>query len=420
MERAREKKTFNINLILLLLGRMVSDTGSSLQMVVMPLYLIDINGSAAIVGIFSFLALTPTLLVYPFAGVLGDRLNRKAIMVATDIASGVIILVLATTSHLGKMSLALLLFGQTLVSLLNGLFDPATKGMLPQLVDAGDLTRANSAVAALRTLSGLLGPVIGTALYANLGITILFFLNGISFLLSAGSEMLINYKHFGQIRRKGTKGIVADLAEGLQYILTNKILGKLCVFFLLVYALIQPIFTVVLPLFFRNQLNYSDTQYGYLQMIIILGALFGSILVGLLFGKEKRVIAPLGIGCLMLMGMMLIFSLLLFPFSLSLLGKETLFYFSILAGTLFLLSVAIMFIHVPIQALVQRGTPNEYMSRMFSIVGLITKGGIPLGALLYGFIINWLEIHRTIFLTTLTIIFISALFLRSFSKAYKA
>ena len=192
------------------------------------------------------------------------------------------------------MSLALLLFGQTLVSLLNGLFDPATKGMLPQLVDAGDLTRANSAVAALRTLSGLLGPVIGTALYANLGITILFFLNGISFLLSAGSEMLINYKHFGQIRRKGTKGIVADLAEGLQYILTNKILGKLCVFFLLVYALIQPIFTVVLPLFFRNQLNYSDTQYGYLQMIIILGALFGSILVGLLFGKEKGLLHLLG------------------------------------------------------------------------------------------------------------------------------
>ena len=131
MERAREKKTFNINLILLLLGRMVSDTGSSLQMVVMPLYLIDINGSAAIVGIFSFLALTPTLLVYPFAGVLGDRLNRKAIMVATDIASGVIILVLATTSHLGKMSLALLLFGQTLVSLLNGLFDPAQRNVAP-------------------------------------------------------------------------------------------------------------------------------------------------------------------------------------------------------------------------------------------------------------------------------------------------
>ena len=159
-----------------------------------------------------------------------------------------------------------------------------------------------------------------------------------------------------------------DLSEGLKFILDNKVIRKLCVFFLIIYALIQPIFTVVLPLLFRTQFHYSDTQYGYLQMIIILGALLGSILVGLLFGKEKKVIKSLMIGCNMLMGMMLTFSVLLFPFSLSQLGKDTLLYFSLLSGVLCLLSVSIMFIHVPVQALIQRKTPNEYMSRTFSIV----------------------------------------------------
>jgi len=71
--RKRDKKAVNTNLILLLLGRMVSDTGTSLQMVIIPLYIIDIGGSAATVGLFSFLALMPTLLVYPLAGVFGDR-----------------------------------------------------------------------------------------------------------------------------------------------------------------------------------------------------------------------------------------------------------------------------------------------------------------------------------------------------------
>jgi len=113
-------------------------------------------------------------------------------------------------------------------------------------------------------------------------------------------------------------------------------------------------------------------------MIIILVALLGSILVGLLFDKEKNVIKSLMIGCNLLMGMMLAFSVLLFPSSLSQLGKDTLLYFFLLSGVLCLLSVAIMFIHVPIQALIQRKTPNEYMSRIFSIVGIITKGGIPL------------------------------------------
>ena len=68
-------------------------------------------------------------------------------MVATDLASGGVILALALTSYLGKMSLAVLLLVQAIISLLNGIFDPATKGMLPQLVDEAELTRANSAVA---------------------------------------------------------------------------------------------------------------------------------------------------------------------------------------------------------------------------------------------------------------------------------
>ncbi|MGB4149340.1 MAG: hypothetical protein WBJ92_10035, partial [Tepidanaerobacteraceae bacterium] len=107
--RKKENKALNTNLILLLLGRIVSDTGTSLQMVIMPLYIIDIGGSAATVGLFSFLAIMPTIFIYPFAGVLGDRLNRKTIMVATDLASGGVILALALTSYFGKMSLAMLL-----------------------------------------------------------------------------------------------------------------------------------------------------------------------------------------------------------------------------------------------------------------------------------------------------------------------
>jgi len=397
---------------------MVSDTGTSLQMVIMPLYIIDIGGSAATVGLFSFLAIMPTIFIYPFAGVLGDRLNRKTIMVATDLASGGVILALALTSYFGKMSLAMLLLVQTIISLLNGIFDPATKGMLPQLVDEAELTRANSAVASLRTLSSLLGPVIGTVLYANLGITVLFFINGISFLLSAISEIFIKYEHFRHKAGEGIMGIMTDLSEGIKFILDKKMIRQLCVFFLIIYALIQPIFAVVLPLFFRSQLNYSDTQYGYLQMIIILGALMGSILVGLLFGKEKKMLRLLKMGSNLLIAMMLAFSLLLFPYVISQLGDDTFLYFFLLSAVLFILSVAIMFIHVPIQGLIQRKTPNEYMSRIFSIVGVITKGGIPLGALVYGFILNRIEMHWTILSATVLIILISLVFLISLSKLH--
>lgn len=411
----REKK-INKNLLLLLLGRMISDMGTGIQIVIMPLYIIDAGGSASTVGLFSFLSLMPTLLVYPFAGVLGDRMNRKIIMVATDLASAVAILGLTYVSHLGSMNLTLLLAVQVIVSMFYGLFDPATKGMLPQLVSPEELTRANSTLASMRILSGVLSPVIGAVLYGSLGVDSLFLINGISFLISGSFSTLIKYKHINSESASEETRFLTDLTEGFRFILTNRAIRKLCTFFLVVYALIQPIFTVVLPLFFRSRLNYTDTQYGYMQMTMILGALLGSILVGVLFGKEKEGLKSLFIGCCMQIVMMIAFSLLLLPYSISILGNDTVLYFALLAGVLCLLSVAIMFINVPVQTFIQKATPNEYMSRVFSIVGMISKGGMPFGALLYGIVLNKIETHWTILAADLLMLIISVRFLSSFLK----
>lgn len=403
-------KTFNLNFILLMLARMVSDTGSGIQAVIMPLYIIDTGGSPAAVGLFSFLSLVPALLAYPFAGVLGDRLDRKKIMVACDVSSGIMTLALAITAYYGRMSLVLLLSAQVLVSLLYGFFDPAAKGMLPRLVPEKDLTKANSKVTSARILTGLVSPLIGTALYSKLGITALFAVNGISFLLSAFTELLISYTHNRQ-ETTAVRGILTDLSEGIRFVAYNRSIGELCVFLLVIYTFIQPVFTVVLPLFFRLQLEYTDTQYGYLQMAMLLGALLGSILVGLLFGKEKKFAKALITGCSLLIGSILTFAVLILPHSLSMLDGSSPLYFVLLSGTLCLLSTAVMLINVPAQTFIQRKTPDEYMSRIFSIVGMITKGGMPFGALLYGIVLNKTPIHWTILTSGLFIVIFSAIFI---------
>lgn len=199
-------------------------------------------------------------------------------MIACDVASGAITLALAITAFYGRMSLVLLLSAQVLVSLLYGFFDPAVKGMLPRLVQEKDLTKANSKVASLRILTGLASPVIGAALYSKLGITALFAINGISFLLSAFTELLITYTHNRQ-EAKAVQGILTDLSEGIRFVAYNRAIRELCTFLLVIYAFIQPVFTVVLPLFFRSQLEYTDTQYGYLQMAMLFGALLYGIIL---------------------------------------------------------------------------------------------------------------------------------------------
>ncbi len=411
----RNKKNINMNLILLLLGRMISDIGSSIQMLIMPLYIIDIGGSASTIGLFSFLSLVPILLVYPFAGVIGDRLNRKKIMVTADFLSAVLVLSLAYISHIDKMNMLLLLTTQVFVGLLYGFFDPATKGMIPQLVPEDELNKTNSKVATLRILSGLIAPLVAVALYTKYGITLLFLINGISFLISGSSELFIRYNHISKNSIKGINGILEDMSEGVKFIKNSQSIMKLSMFFLVVFAFIQPIFSVILPLFFRTQLNYTDTQYGYLQVALFLGALLGSILVGR-FSKKENLKKPLFIGISSMMASIVLFSSLLFPGVVSFLGKDSLSYLILFSAIMMTLYAAIMFINIPVQTIIQSETPKNYMSRVFSIVGLISKGGMPLGALIYGMVLEQIDIHITVAFTTIIILIVSFNFTKSFQN----
>lgn len=63
------------------------------------------------------------------------------------------------------------------------------------------------------------------------------------------------------------------------------------------------------------------------------------------------------------------------------------------------------------QIFIQRVTPNEYMSRMFSIVGMITKGGMPLGALVYGIILNRAPVHWTVITAALLMMLVLVVFM---------
>jgi MFS family permease len=406
---------FNKNLILLLLGRVVSDIGSSIQMLIMPLYIIDEGGSAATVGLFSFLSLMPIILVYPFAGVIGDRLNRKRIMVISDFFSAAIVLILAYISYIDRMNIVLLLIIQVFISLLHGFFDPATKGMVPQLVEEEELNKTNSKIASLRILSGIVAPLIAVTLYTKYGVTLLFIINGMSFFVSGISEMFIKYQHVKKESLKGIKGILNDLSEGVIFIKENQIIRKLSVFFLAIFAFIQPVFAVILPLFFRTKLDYTDTEYGYIQVTLFIGALLGSILAGLL-DKEKNLIKPLITGVISVVLAMCMFSGLLFPGVVSTLGNGSLTYIVLFSGAMFALYTSILFIYIPLQTIIQTVTPNEYMSRVFSIVGLISKGGMPFGAIVYGLILNKVEIYIAVVVAAVMILLISIKFLTSIRK----
>ncbi|MDV4151841.1 hypothetical protein R0131_13515 [Clostridium sp. AL.422] len=154
-------------------------------------------------------------------------------------------------------------------------------------------------------------------------------------------------------------------------------------------------------------------------MIIILGGLLGSILVGVLFGREEKVRKFLILGTTLVFITMIFYVILMIPRITLFQGWGTNIYFMLLAGTLFLLSLASTFIIVPIQAHIQKETPTQYMSRVFSIIGLLSRGGIPIGTLIYGLALEHITLHSTMTFSTILTILASTVVLVSILKVQK-
>jgi DHA3 family macrolide efflux protein-like MFS transporter len=163
-------------------------------MIAIPLYILDLTGSGAYMGIFTMLSLLPSLILGPFAGVIGDRYNRKKIMVSIDFLDGFLILFLAFLTYIHSMNIAVIFTAQVFVSLIGAMFNSATSAMLPELVDESNLNRANSVIGVVNSFSMIVGPALGGVIYGIWGIGIVFLLNGVSFILSAVSEIFIKYE----------------------------------------------------------------------------------------------------------------------------------------------------------------------------------------------------------------------------------
>jgi len=186
-------KNYLKNFWLYAAGRFVSLIGSGVQYLALSLYILDITGSGTMMGTFLVVSMLPRVIFAPFAGVVGDRFNRKKIMVYLDFARGVLIFLLAFIAYKGMLSLVVIYISQLLISTLDIFFDPATGAMVPDIVPKEKLTRANSILGSINSFSYIIGPAVGGILYP-LGIGIVFILNASSFIASGISEMFIEYK----------------------------------------------------------------------------------------------------------------------------------------------------------------------------------------------------------------------------------
>ena len=399
------------NFWLYAIGRLVSLIGSGVQAVALPLYILDKTGSGTMMGVFTMVSMIPALLMTPISGVIGDRWNRKKIMVNMDYARGFLIMILAGFAFSNKLNIPILFTLQIFISLMDSVFGSATAAMMPDLLTTEKLTWGNSVMATVRSISGIIGPALGGIIYGTLGIEWVFAINAISFILSAFSEMFIVYVvPHNREKKINFKIFVKDTKEGLSFLWTKKIILSLVILFMILNFFGNPIFIVALPYIFREVIGFSAQQFGYAQTFWTVGTLLGSIIVGTFLVKAS-LSKLFKVGLLTMSYLMVINTIEFFPFVQNYFNGPTWNYFILIASSLLVIGVFNMILNIPIDTYLQKMTPSDIRSRVFSVLGLLSQLAVPVGSLIYGFLLDRFPAHLILLVVSIMLVGISTFYI---------
>jgi MFS family permease len=182
------------------LAQIVSEAGDWFYSLAIYTLLLEITGQATSIALALLFQVLPQTLVGPAAGTLNDRLSRKQIMIVTDLSRVAIVLAMLLVKGAREIWLLYLLL--TLETIMAAFFEPARNAVIPNIVNADELSAANTLSASTWSFVLAIGATLGGVVAAAFGRDTVFILNGISFLASA---WLISSMKFEEPHRDGAQ-----------------------------------------------------------------------------------------------------------------------------------------------------------------------------------------------------------------------
>jgi len=164
-------------------GQVVSELGDWLNSIAIYLLVIQLGGGGMAMALTMMAKLLPIFFVSPLAGVLIDRLDRRHILIASDLLRFIVVLGFLWVDEPGELWLL-----YTLVILeigLAGFFEPARSALIPSITPRQDLVTANALSGSTWSVMVALGAALGGVVVSLFGIRTAFLIDAFTFLLSA-------------------------------------------------------------------------------------------------------------------------------------------------------------------------------------------------------------------------------------------
>lgn len=372
---------WNRNFLMVVIGQIISLFGNAILRFALPLYLLNETGSAALFGMVSACAFIPMIILSPVGGIFADRVNKRNIMVVLDFATA--FLVIAIVVLLGKMNLIVLLFSAMFILYgVQGAYHPAVQASIPALLMEEHIMQGNAVINLVSSFSGLIGPVIGGALFGFYGIMPILYVSTVCFILSAIMEIFI----YIPFEKKTTQGNIfaigfGDLKESFHYMSRKQpLIIKFSIAIAAINMILSALVIIGLPVIVTQILAFdSETAnrlYGYAEGAMAMGSLCGGMGAGMFANKMKT-----------RNGYMLLFydALTLIPIGLAMLipMPAMVAYIVIMVSCFVMMFLATLF-SIQLMSYLQMIVPADLMGKVISCATCIGMCASPIGQAIYG------------------------------------
>ena len=280
-------------------GQSVSLTGTWMQMAAQSWLVLTITHSATTLGLIVALQTLPVLLLGPYGGVVADRVDKRRLMVALQIAMGVQALILGVLTVTGAVRLWEIGALAALLGLNNAFENPARQAFMLEMVGPENLRNAVSLNSVLVNVARIIGPATAGILIATVGEGLCFLLNAASFIAVVASLLTLD---LGAIHPSPPSGHQpGQLREGLRYVRDTPELGVPLMMMALVGAIAYE-FQVTLPVMASQGLHVGAAGFGFMTAAMGVGAVIGGLFVAALgrTGLRTLVLASTAFGVLLL------------------------------------------------------------------------------------------------------------------------
>lgn len=365
----------NRDFILLWLGQSISKLGTSLYDIALMWYIYKKTGSSIALGLSVLCFTVPRVLIAPLSGVFADRLNKKKIIINMDILNGIIMLIFCWFIFADTYPIYIYYIFMILSSIITEIFNPAISSAIPIIVEEKDLKDANTLNQMTSQIINICGPALSGILIAFINMSMIFFLNGLSFLICAIFESFIKIPKIDTAKIE--KAIGLQFKEGLIFILGDKLLLYIVIAGGVIINFFLAPLTIFETLLSTKILNVGSTGFGMMNSAISIGALIGALLImsNIFINKYKMVIIGL---CLEGVAVMLS-------------GIVPNFY--VVLAAMSILGLGLSMAGIGISTLYQTLIPKEKMGRVMALASTLCGVTVPLGTLFGSTIITYIPLN---------------------------